>query len=76
MILYQMAKRLAERSRLKSTIERSEGSVADELRTQKDQVEEQLMSQASIWTEEGQDEFMLTELPPEGEWNDMQQAWT
>ncbi|MCZ8523952.1 MULTISPECIES: hypothetical protein [Paenibacillus] len=76
MILYQMAKRLAERKRLKQTIERSEGTVAEELQTQKDQVDEQLMTQASVWTEEGQDEFMLTELPPESEWNDMQQAWT
>ncbi|WP_254777599.1 hypothetical protein [Paenibacillus naphthalenovorans] len=68
MILYQMAKRLEERNRLQQTINnRTEGDVAD-LTTLKEQVEAQLISQASVWSEEGEDEFRLTVLSPETEW--------
>lgn len=68
MILYQMAKRLEERNRLQQTINhRVQGDVA-ELMSQKEQVEAQLMSQASIWSEDGQDEFRLTALNPDTEW--------
>lgn len=64
MILYQLAKRLAERNRLQDNIERSEGNI-EALVTQKEQVEEQLLTQANMWKEEGQDEFMLAALAPE-----------
>lgn len=68
MILYQMAKRLEERNRLQQSINnRTEGDVAD-LTTLKEQVEAQLISQASVWSEEGEDEFRLTVLSPETEW--------
>lgn len=68
MILYQLAKRLEERNRLQHSINnRAEGDIAD-LLTQKRQVQDQLMTQASIWSEEGQDEFMLAALNPDMEW--------
>ncbi|MED4602079.1 DUF2789 family protein [Paenibacillus validus] len=67
MILYQMAKRLEERNRLQHTIEQSGGDV-DALVTQKELVEEQLMSQANIWTETGQDAFMLDAVTPNTDW--------
>jgi hypothetical protein len=64
MILYQMAKRMEQRKQLKLTIEQSEGD-NEQLVTQKEQVEEQLMTQANRWAEEGHDEFMLNAMVPE-----------
>jgi hypothetical protein len=63
-ILYQMAKRLEQRKRLKLTIEQSDG-FNEQLVTQKEQVEHQLMTQANRWLEEGNDEFMLHQIIPE-----------
>jgi hypothetical protein len=65
MILYQMAKRMEQRKQLKRTIGQSHGDVAEKLVIQKEQVEAQLMTQASYWTEEGNDEFMLNTMVPE-----------
>ncbi|WP_461479618.1 hypothetical protein [Paenibacillus sp. PvR148] len=63
-----MAKRLEERNRLQHTINnRTEGDVT-ELMTQKEQVQAQLTTQANIWSEDGQDEFMLAALNPDAEW--------
>lgn len=68
MILYQMAKRLEERNRLQHTINnRTQGDIT-ELMTQKEQVQAQLMTQASVWSEDGEDEFRLTALIPDTEW--------
>lgn len=64
MILYQMAKRLEQRNQLQHTISQTEGDV-EALLSQKEQVEEQLQSQANVWTEEGQDAFTLSALIPE-----------
>lgn len=67
MILYQMAKRLEQRKQLQQTIQEHTGDVKS-LLYQKEQVDEQLMSQANVWTEAGQDEFTLAALQPENEW--------
>ncbi|TDF96316.1 hypothetical protein [Paenibacillus piri] len=64
MILYQMAKRMEQRKRLKQTIEQSEGD-KQHLVTQKELVEEQLLTQKMRWTEEGSDEFTLSAMTPE-----------
>jgi hypothetical protein len=64
MILYQMAKRMEQRRRLQQTIEQSSGGL-EHLLTQKEQVEEQLITQANRWKEDGFDEFMLGTLTPE-----------
>lgn len=64
MILYQMAKRLEERNRLQLKIDQTNGDV-NALLTQKEQVEEQLLSQASIWTHDKQDAFMLDAVTPD-----------
>jgi hypothetical protein len=64
MILYQMAKRMEQRKQLSNTIKQSSGN-NEQLVTQKEQVEEQLMTQATRWTEEGNDEFMLNTMVPE-----------
>ncbi|UUZ83201.1 hypothetical protein LJK88_04535 [Paenibacillus sp. P26] len=69
MILYQLAKRLERRNQLQQTIERTDGDVRD-LLMQKEQVEEQLQTQANAWTEEGQDEFLLASVPVDNELND------
>jgi hypothetical protein len=74
MILYQLAKRLEQRNQLKSTIGQSEGNVED-LMTQKEQVEEQLYSQASLWTEEGQDAFLLSAMTPEVDGTQSTYTW-
>ncbi|TVY09747.1 hypothetical protein [Paenibacillus cremeus] len=66
MILYQLAKRLEQRNRLQNTINRTEGDIA-ELLTQKEQMDEQLLTQANVWSEAGQDEFLLTAITPESE---------
>ncbi|SDE21630.1 hypothetical protein SAMN02799630_03052 [Paenibacillus sp. UNCCL117] len=71
MILYQMAKRLDERNRLQRTIHASTGDV-NALTTQKEQVEEQLLTQASAWSEDRQDEFLLEAVAPD--MTGMQQA--
>ncbi|NHN32925.1 hypothetical protein [Paenibacillus agricola] len=71
MILYQMAKRMEQRKQLKHTIEQSQGDVAEQLVTQKEQVEAQLMTQANCWVEDGNDAFMLHTMVPEV--GDMQQ---
>ncbi|MCU6797615.1 MULTISPECIES: hypothetical protein [Paenibacillus] len=65
MILYQMAKRMEQRKKLQHTIEQSEGIMAQQLVTQKEQVEAQLMTQANYWAEEGNDDFMLSAMVPE-----------
>jgi hypothetical protein len=65
MILYQMAKRMEQRKRLKLTIEQSNGDTDQQLVTQKEQVEAQLMTQANQWAGEGNDEFMLIAMIPE-----------
>lgn len=67
MILYQLAKRLEQRKRLQQTIDVTDGDVRA-LITQKEQVEEQLHTQAAVWSEEGQDEFLLASLTPDNEW--------
>jgi hypothetical protein len=65
MILYQMAKRMEQRKKLKHTIKQSHGAVAEQLVTEKELVEAQLMTQTSYWTEEGNDAFMLHAMVPE-----------
>ncbi|MEK8131003.1 hypothetical protein WMW72_24155 [Paenibacillus filicis] len=67
MILYQLAKRLDERNRLQRTIDASSGDVGA-LTTQKEQVEEQLQTQASAWSADGQDEFLLEAVAPDTTW--------
>jgi hypothetical protein len=64
MILYQMAKRLEQRQQLKRTIEQTGGGT-EQLITQKELVEEQLLTQTSRWAEKGSDEFMLGAMTPE-----------
>jgi len=66
MILYQLAKRLEQRNRLQTTINRSEGDVSA-LLTEKEQMESQLKTQAIAWQEDGQDEFVLSALSPDTE---------
>jgi hypothetical protein len=67
MILYQLAKRLDERNRLQRTINANDGDVGA-LTTKKEQVEEQLLTQASAWSAEGQDEFLLEAVTPDMTW--------
>jgi len=64
MILYQMAKRMEQRQQLNRTIRQSQGDT-EQLIFQKEQVEEQLMSQAHLWKEAGNDEFQLAAWVPE-----------
>jgi hypothetical protein len=64
LILYQMAKRMEQRRQLQQTIEQSGGGL-EHLVTEKEQVEEQLITQANRWKEDGNDEFMLGALTPE-----------
>ncbi|MDF2959935.1 MAG: hypothetical protein K0S39_1670 [Paenibacillus sp.] len=64
MILYQMAKRLEQRQQLKRTIEQA-GDDTAHLVTQKEMVEEQLLTQTNRWNGEGNDEFMLGAMTPE-----------
>ncbi|WP_159885859.1 hypothetical protein [Paenibacillus puerhi] len=64
MILYQMAKRLDERNRLQRTINANSGDIGA-LTTQMEEVEEQLQTQASVWNEGKQDEFLLDTVAPD-----------
>jgi len=64
MILYQMAKRMEQRRQLKLSIEQTGGD-KEHLMTQKERVEEQLLTQTSRWTEKGDDEFTLGAMTPE-----------
>ncbi|NOU93054.1 hypothetical protein GC093_07375 [Paenibacillus sp. LMG 31456] len=64
MILYQMAKRMEQRKQLKHSIEQTGGNTED-LVTQKELVEEQLLLQTNQWAEEGNDEFTLGAMTPE-----------
>ncbi|ULL18981.1 hypothetical protein DVH26_33840 [Paenibacillus sp. H1-7] len=72
MILYQMAKRMEQRQHLHRTIKQSEGNT-EQLIVQKEQVEEQLMSQAHLWKESGNDEFQLNAWVPEALWTESNQ---
>ncbi|PZE20785.1 hypothetical protein [Paenibacillus xerothermodurans] len=74
MILYQMAKRMERRKELQRSIEQSGGGL-EHLRTQKELVEEQLITQANRWSEEGYDEFMLAALTPEVEGTQYSHRW-
>ncbi|WP_028551423.1 hypothetical protein [Paenibacillus sp. UNC451MF] len=74
MILYQMAKRMEQRQQLKRNILLSEGN-REQLLSQKDQVEEQLMSQANRWSEDGNDEFLLQAMTPEAGWTEHNNSW-
>lgn len=68
MILYQMAKRLEQRKKLHQSINQTGGEAQHALVTQKEQVEEQLQTQATIWTEDKQDEFLLAGVTADNEW--------
>ncbi|MCR8632558.1 hypothetical protein [Paenibacillus radicis (ex Xue et al. 2023)] len=65
MILYQMAKRMEQREQLKHSIEQTGGGNTEHLVSQKEMVEEQLLTQTNRWAEEGSDEFMLGAMTPE-----------
>lgn len=76
MILYQLAKRLEQRKQLTQTILTSEGeSNMEQLVSQKEQVEEQLLTQANRWSTEGNDEFLLAGLAPDSEWSSNEHNW-
>lgn len=76
MILYQLAKRLEQRKQLTQTILTTESeSHVERLVSQKEQVEEQLFTQANRWSTEGNDEFVLAGLVPEAEWTSTEQTW-
>ncbi|WP_282939536.1 hypothetical protein [Paenibacillus sp. RC67] len=74
MILYQMAKRMEQRQQLKRNILLSDGN-REQLLSQKDLVEEQLMSQANKWSEDGSDEFLLQTMTPEAGWTEHNNSW-
>ncbi|MBE1445605.1 hypothetical protein [Paenibacillus sp. OAS669] len=74
MILYQMAKRMEQRQQLKRNLLLSEGD-REELLSQKDQVEAQLISQANVWNGEGSDEFLLQAMTPESGWTESNNSW-
>ncbi|MFH5181254.1 hypothetical protein ACHHV8_00600 [Paenibacillus sp. TAB 01] len=68
MILYQLAKRLEQRKQLTQTILTSgDEQAVDQLVSQREQVEEQLFTQANRWSAEGNDEFVLAGLVPDSE---------
>ncbi|WP_281889951.1 hypothetical protein [Paenibacillus sp. YYML68] len=62
-----MAKRLDDRNRLQLNINAADGDVLD-LVQQKEQVEEQLQTQATVWNDERQDQFMLEAVTPNTDW--------